>query len=383
MSNFQKAYLVLFFLAIASGVHALDCLDSSGHSIAWWAKIKLPGNLHTAAHLYYDARDDSAKSQNFKAFSKSVDDAGTALYRTLDQLNSIPRSSVKILAFNDEFPSGKTFSGRAHAKGVVAYDPKTQTGFYLMHSTPKYPAIDNNKVNPKIPKTGLIYGQNYMCITIGANGLAAVLSSLSVSQPNVYYDNGKLTPKTANQNSIINAIPIRMNGQRIEHISKSPSYQEYLYSTIIGPHFGVNLAVESWSHPVEPPLCTGKYTCVNVNQVKYNNQITWNVGQDHSKWAVSVGSQRRVACFGDINRAASQKKRGGGALCFDGNSNLYYALSNFIVQKDQCKNTNMRGTANVKRPTVSTHNTHTTHTNTGRGRFVDFIENFVDAIGQN
>ena len=361
MSNLQRACLGLIFLTLVSGIHALDCLDSSSHSIAWWAKIKLPSALHNAAHLYYDSNDDKAGSQTLKAFNKNVDDAGSALYNTLNQLNSIPRSSVKILAFNDEFPNGQTFSGKAHAKGVIAFDSKSNTGFYLMHSTPKFPAIDNNKVDTKIPSTGQTYGQNYMCITINSDSLNKILSGLAVSQPNVYYDNGGLTPQTVKQNTMANVIPIRMNGQNVVHISKSPHYEEYLYSSIISPYFNVNLAVESWSHPVEPPLCTGKYTCVNVNQVKFNDQIQWNVGQDHSKWAVSVGSSRKVACFGDINRAASQKKRGGGALCFDGNSNLYNALNKFIAQTDKCGGEKM---VQAKKPR-------------SRGRFAEFIENYI------
>jgi len=334
----QKIFVSLLVVALVGSVTALDCLDASGDQVAWWGALKFPKKVSTTNHLYYDANDDANQVKQFKLMNKFVSAQNTALYNTLNQLNSMPRSQVSILAFNDEFPDGKTISGGAHMKGVIAMDAKSGEGFYLMHSTPKYPDITDSNVDPQIPETGMNYGQNYMCITINAQSLNKILANIAVSHPNVYYDNGNLAPANAKGSSIVNDFKIRLNGQAISHLSKHPSFNEYLYSGVISPHFDVNLAVESWSHPVEPPLCSGKYMCENVKTVKFSDKVQWTVGEDHSKWAVSVHEDEKqgLVCFGDINRAASQKKRGGGALCFNGNSNLFSAVNSLVSDRDHC-----------------------------------------------
>jgi len=56
-----------------------------------------------------------------------------------------------LIAWNDEFPSGSTKSSGAHSKGVIAYDAKTDSGFMLTHSVPKYPTVnDDNTIDPTI-----------------------------------------------------------------------------------------------------------------------------------------------------------------------------------------------------------------------------------------
>jgi len=334
----KKSFCVgLFLFTLIGAVQSLDCLDAEGVSVAWWVQIKTPQAVKKISHLYYDSTDDQTGQTSFRLKPHEADAVGTALYNTLDQLNHISRSSISILAFNDEFPNGKTFSNNAHAKGVIAYDLQTDTGFYIMHSTPKFPTIDDSIVSPKIPSTGKIYGQHYICTTIDHQGLHSLLNGLAVSRPNVYYDNGNLKPANSNDHTHTETIQIRMNHQKIIHLSKSPKHLDYFYSSVVSPFFNVNLSVESWNHPLEPPQCDGAHSCVNIQHVKFDPDVCWTIYQDHSKWAISDEGNRNVACFADINRAKSQNKRGGGALCFDNNSHIYFALRSLVTDYDTCK----------------------------------------------
>jgi len=45
------------------------------------------------------------------------------------------------LVWNDENPNGQTTFGGAHSKGLIAYDSKTDSGFIITHSVPKYPKV--------------------------------------------------------------------------------------------------------------------------------------------------------------------------------------------------------------------------------------------------
>jgi len=336
MSKSNIYYFALLLCVFIGAVQSLDCLDASMSPVAWWAKLKLPQAVKRSAHLYYDSASDAAGEISFRGQNINIDDEGSALFNTLDQLNHMSRSNINILAFNDEFPNGATHSNRAHAKGVIAFDTSSKTGFYLMHSTPKFPAIDDSIVNPKLPPTGLLYGQNYMCITIDTQGLSSIIASLKVSHPNIYYDNGHMQPTDSKDRTHSETIGIRLNHQKITFISKSPQHHEYFYSAVVSPFFQTGLAVESWSHPDEPSQCSDQYESVNIRHVQFDNQIHWTIFQDHSKWAISLEGNQNVACFGDINRAASQKKRGGGALCFDRSSNLHHALKALITNYDEC-----------------------------------------------
>lgn len=47
----------------------------------------------------------------------------------------------------------------------------------------------------------------------------------------------------------------------------------------------------------------------------FDKEIAWLETQDHSKWAYAA--QNNHVCFGDMNRMASQWKRGGAFYCIE------------------------------------------------------------------
>ena len=67
--------------------------------------------------------------------------------------------------YNDEFPNGTSSETAAHAKGVVAFDG-TGTGFWLVHSVPRFPPTPGPNITYSFPATGFRYGQTMLCISL-------------------------------------------------------------------------------------------------------------------------------------------------------------------------------------------------------------------------
>jgi len=79
---------------------------------------------------------DTASRTAFKSVP-ALNNANNPVGRTLAPLY---KDSYMVAMFNDQTPDGKSGSSYAHQKGVLAYDESSDTGFYLMHSTPLWPA---------------------------------------------------------------------------------------------------------------------------------------------------------------------------------------------------------------------------------------------------
>lgn len=154
-------YTFILLFALVIGSNALDCLDGAGRPTPWWSVLKLPSEHKMKIHLHYDFSSDLANFKTFNLIGKQVDEPGTSLHNTLNQLNLHDRDSIHLIAFNDHFPGEKKAkSSKAHAKGILAFHPGSQTGYFLMHSNPRYPEITPNYVNPFLKDR--TYGQYYM-----------------------------------------------------------------------------------------------------------------------------------------------------------------------------------------------------------------------------
>lgn len=72
------------------------------------------------------------------------------------------------LLWNDEIPPTRENPRpannhlRGHSKGILAYCRSTNTGLYLLHSTPRFPLPGH----AEFPDAELIYGQTFLCISL-------------------------------------------------------------------------------------------------------------------------------------------------------------------------------------------------------------------------
>lgn len=202
------------------------------------------------------------------------------------------------------------------------------------------------------------YGQVALCISLASAELAKVIShNFLVSQPYVYHSHvaasasspfdqavKKLAAKewTASH-SFSQTNLTSLAGRTFTSFYKSPGDHVDLYAGIVAPAFKAPLLVESWRKNPGSPLdseCSHPKTKVeNVHQIKLSFVNSEESGHfsyldDHSKWAISSSGENHV-CIGDINRMASQYKRGGGTTCLS-LASVWKAFNSFVGEVDKC-----------------------------------------------
>jgi deoxyribonuclease-2 len=334
LSQALQLLFLISYLALAST--KLACVDREGKQVPWFTLIKFPGKLTNGAprYAYLDAHSEAS----YKVISGSLADThNEALPRTIEAINALAAHHSNVYIYNDE-PAGSdaSTSNTAHAKGILAFDTDTQTGVYIMHSIPKFPTISNGKIDFTIPYTATNYGQNAYCISLDKELLGHVMNNIPLERPTGYHGTGLFTGirSTSKDNFAISQFNL-LNGDNQWFITKNPKFNGYLYEDIIIPYFKTPLAVQSWGRPYQASICSG-YSSVNINTISFGGHDTWDHTSDHSKWAITTGSNgKRLACLCDMNRMESQTKRGGSCMCSD-NTILYTALAKLVVHADNC-----------------------------------------------
>ena len=336
-------------LALVAAANAFSCLNQEGKFADHWTALK----VNNGAEYYY--RDDSAEfsteySGTFKPGGTMADVPGApgAILSTIGQLYGLgtaggPVNQYAYALYNDETPDGKTSSSHAHSKGVVLFDGTS--GFWLVHSFPKWPAFPTY--------AGLssdTYGQSFFCMSFRASELEKIAAIQALQGPLVYASGvsqdlvGRFPAfetwiadehkQCAANKATTNLTSVR--GRTFTHYGKSAACACDLWEDVVAPGVGAGLRVESWQNgPIDlkmPTFCPPKYAYAvqNISEIVMADGTSWRETQDHSKWGVSTKAGR-TACVGDINRQTSQAKRGGGAVCFTDDD--HWAAFDGIVKK--------------------------------------------------
>ena len=153
-------------------LHAIR--DADATPVDWWFMYKLPhgagapkGSTSTAApstgweYLYFDAETDGPLALS----PLTLDKGQGALHKTLqplyDAFGSKPYS-LGWISYNDEIPgAANNDEAKGHSKGVLAFDLESDTAFWLLHSWPKFPALDAASALGSVD-----YGQTYLCVSL-------------------------------------------------------------------------------------------------------------------------------------------------------------------------------------------------------------------------
>ncbi len=338
----------------------LSAIDDHGKPVDWWFIYKVAGKSKSSTgarftgteYVYFDS---SMASAGKLSLSPNHVDSDGALPNTLAQLYHEEGASTAHLGwyfYNDENPiTGRTNGERGHTKGVLAFDLQTNTAFWLVQSTPKFPPRETYS----FPKTGEPNAQTLLCITLKDATVAQAIAKqqFAAQQPNVYLASTipldlehevndprlkLMKDQVASGSTPISAvIPFRSKGgTKFMSMAKNKTWGLDFYNDLVGPALHENLDVETWEHdPTPPPLDSDKiHTVVDMSGINLNPlgiDITWPEPDDHAKLAISARSEAtHFVCIGDINFTIAQRRRGGGTVAFQCEP-LWHSLSICLV----------------------------------------------------
>lgn len=233
------------------------------------------------------------------------------------------------------------------------------TGFYIVHSVPKF--VNTFDDSYDYPDSGRDNGQTSLCISFDTQSEGPKLAShLLLMKPNLFSTNlvdgipsestdftNLFNPKYRAPKDAPKSLETEittLGGTTFRAFSKNPKNLVDLYGAIVAPALEAPLFAETWRRGAGGILesdCTLDYTVNNVMGLEINFDSSsssgdWQFITDHSKWAISSDdSKATYTCVGDVNRMASQAKRGGGTLCFD-NKKVHQAFRSAIKVIEPC-----------------------------------------------
>lgn len=351
----------------------LRAVGDAGKPVDWWFMYKLP---HIAAesakkyggqpsvgneYLYFDST--SRQPPQLSAYQLGA--AAGALHQTLSQLyplDSKRADGIGWVMYNDEHPADMTprkadNTEMGHCKGVLAYDTKTDSAFWLLHSTPKFSMLKEALFPDSL--SGLTkeedevkYGQTFLCVTLKGWKTASQIADQMYHQhePQIYsVHTPPSLPAADPLAQLAKGVSVSetdppgklwfqsKGGQKFLLVCKNRHWNDDFWPDLVGPTLGVDLDVETWRRDPKDTDQTDSDKKDKVDIVRgidlrgldaKNLPYVWPNSNDHAKWALSV--EQDWVCVGDINLDKSQRKRGGGAICFQ-NKLLWQSLSK--VQK--------------------------------------------------
>ena len=351
----------------------LTAVDNNGKAVDWWFAYKVASESDPAhssagdAYLFYDANSSkSAKPKPLSLASGKINQSTSALSQTLAQIytaKSAASPGLGWFAYNDQNPdikgsyknpvSGKVlqakaqFGSRGHTKGVLAFDLKTNSGFWLVHSVPMFVLPDKNAY----PDSGLQMGQSFLCVSLADADTASTIAQLMYKcyQPNVYAASplpkalaGKKTdfryllmsdevstPAGTDDASLCGIVPFKSRaGMAFKAIAKNEHWGQKdrpkldFYNDLVGAALGEDIDVETWQRGTVPTSKdkNSNHKVVNMKSVNLKPlgyDIEWSETVDHAKLAISDKDEKvHWVCVGGMNFNVSQEKRGGGTVAF-------------------------------------------------------------------
>ena len=321
-------------------------LDEFGKPVDWWFMYKVPklsaGATSDSASGYEYVYFDAAASLAGKPVAKStnrIDQGKGALNLTLDSVFRNPGPTTGYILYNDEMPTSAKRTDNAnlgHTKGVIAFDSKTKSAYWLLHSWPKF--ADPQAAKDPTP----LYGQTYLCLSLDMATASTIAKQMvNHQEPQTYLCRQANVLKTDSLFTLMQSVQAdapgdsnvinlsTIGGMKFKVIAKNRNWNKDFWNGLVGPTLKADMDVETWIRGPIPPIVDtdGVHKTFDVKYINLGAlgvHWAWPETHDHAKWGVTL--QDDWVCVGDINRMISQRQRGGGTIAFQ-NEILWKALS--------------------------------------------------------
>ncbi len=325
----------------------VEAKNQQGEPVDWWFIYKTPkhsGSLNNNGFdfFYYDPDCDALKLSPV-----GLDQDNQALNHTLMGIFG-SAESAGYLVYNDEHVDRASNSDeKGHCKGILAFDKATDSALFLLHSTPRFPAMGE----ATLPDDEEIYGQTFIGISLPDYQTANLIARQMLSQqnPQILTESSRL-PTSLNDDEPISLlfhgtglseseVPSTLSfksraGKEFLLIAKSRKWGEDFWLDLVSPELKCDLVVETWRRGSVTPLQDHRSSDFDEDVLSLDFKVspsltyTWPYTRDHAKWAVSLKNEVSSlpwVCVADLNRMVSQERRGGASLCFQ-ESRLWEAL---------------------------------------------------------
>jgi deoxyribonuclease-2 len=337
--NFSIFFCLSIIYSVTSSKYS--CLNPSGEEVDWFSIFMMPKTVSKTNEITFGYFDSNSNEIKYIVHDKSN-------FPPISMSTRVDIQTVKNTNFffwNDE-TGNSTSSTKAHSKGSMVYDK--DGGYFLSHSLPKFPAIENDLIKNGFPDNAGIFAQSWLCISITKEVAIDVSKELNIINPQIYIKvekdevdspaNEIITkliknrgdPKLPSNNDVT---ILSKSKVKFTIFSKSKNFKELQWDEIIPNYFKDDFLSETWTKPERlPSVCDKKYQVLNVLLLKFG-KFQFDYDKEHSKWGVS--KRQNVNCFGDLNRTESQKNRGGLVVCFE-NAKLAETIRGSIVEYEEC-----------------------------------------------
>lgn len=303
--------LVLCATALMQPLHANGCVTDQGKIVDWYVALRVP---NSRTYLIYEP-----KSRSFRKTTEVLLQKGIA---ALNEENS------QTMLWNDQTSTGNGGSSKAHAKGILHFNPE-MGGFFMVHSIPHFVDISNDIFDPATRETSS-YGQSIACVSLNSEEQAqTVIDHVLAQNSYIYYNTFEgVSAAKPRSDRLISDMP-----SDFLLVTKTSVSREHPFEDLLREEFETTWLVSTWGRPYKESDCGSRYKISNVLLKTVNAQSVKNT-QDHSKWAISYGDTQNWVCVGDLNHMDSQATRGGSFLCKDDVS-LHHAMLDLVVA-DEC-----------------------------------------------
>ncbi|PWA30617.1 hypothetical protein CCH79_00009161 [Gambusia affinis] len=341
----------LVFGLLCWGSHgSVTCKNDRDAEVDWYILYKIPKMALSTTGTEYFYIDSSGMSEELNNINSPNGVLGNTLRPLFRPIRNM-EETFGFISYSDQPPGCDADPKRfGHSKGLVMVD-RTSTGVWILHSTPQFPF--RREQNNFWPTSGNQNAQTFICVTFNYDQFTKIGTHLKYINafpfehyiPNNFHEELKNVVNWAEGSPYspdkveVSSLTSKKN-QGFQIFAKQANANEDvgdLYLSIAN-NFKSDVYAQTWRCKPDQSYshCSSDFKVINVEDLAVGNWRRWKPSKDHSKWCVAKDQNKHWTCIADVNRAESQFKRFGGALCIHLESVQHHFLT-FAIHPQACR----------------------------------------------